>query len=235
MPTETATYIDDLDVTKPGNAEDASEGAAHLRLLKATIKATFPNVDAAVTATDTEINSWEERVSDLEGETLKADGTVAMTAALNLNGFKVTSLAQPVADSDAARWVDVKLLYPVGHVLINATSSTNPASYLGFGTWEALGAGRVLIGVGTGTDANSEAKAFAAGATGGEYNHTLTDAEMPSHDHTYTRVVGGLGGEDVGSGATYGRISSASGSAGSDDPHNNIQPYLAVYMWKRTA
>lgn len=73
-------------------------------------------------------------------------------------------------------------VYPVGSIYMS-TSSTNPHNLFG-GTWEAYAQGRVLIGVGQGTDANSVKKTFTGGATGGEYEHKLTTAEMPAHNHT---------------------------------------------------
>lgn len=78
--------------------------------------------------------------------------------------------------------------YPVGSIYIG-TSATNPGEIFG-GTWEAYGAGRTLVGVGTGIDDNSTSKEFAAGSTGGAYTHTLTTAQLPSHNHAFTAVTG---------------------------------------------
>lgn len=129
--------------------------------------------------------------------------------------------------------------YPVGSIYLNASSSTNPATLLGFGVWQALGAGRMLIGVGSATDTRGESKTFAAGAIGGEYNHVLTVAEMPSHSHTTPQ--GSVAPPAPGNYASGDDTSSTafanppSGSAGGDQPHNNLPPYLAVYMWVRTS
>lgn len=73
-------------------------------------------------------------------------------------------------------------IFPVGSIYIS-TNSTNPGEYLG-GTWESYGQGRTLIGAGTGTDSNGTTQSFQNGQTGGEYSHTLTKEEMPSHNHT---------------------------------------------------
>lgn len=73
-------------------------------------------------------------------------------------------------------------VYPIGSIYMS-TVATNPHNLFG-GTWEAYAQGRVLIGVGEGTDANGVKKTFTGGATGGEYEHELTTAEMPSHNHT---------------------------------------------------
>lgn len=74
--------------------------------------------------------------------------------------------------------------HPVGSIELRA-DSTNPGTLYG-GTWVQISQGRVLVGAGTGTDSNSNSKSFTAGATGGEYDHTLTSNEMPQHTHTFT-------------------------------------------------
>ena len=66
---------------------------------------------------------------------------------------------------------------------------------------------------------------------GGESEHTLTEPEMPSHAHLYTPPVGDIDLEDVGAptpAASVG-ISTLTSSAGGDQPHNNMQPYIALY------
>lgn len=72
--------------------------------------------------------------------------------------------------------------YPVGSIYMSI-NNVNPGTLLG-GTWSAYAQGRVLVGAGEGTDANSVKKTFTGGATGGEYEHKLTTAEMPAHNHT---------------------------------------------------
>ncbi len=73
---------------------------------------------------------------------------------------------------------------PVGSIYGNATDGTNPAELLGYGTWAALAPGRVLIGAGTGNDGTT-GRTVAAGETGGEYAHSLTEAENGPHTHNY--------------------------------------------------
>ena len=135
-------------------------------------------------------------------------------------------------------------VYPVGSIFFSTSLSTTSqvANTLG-GTWEVYGPGRTLIGVGTGTDANSNSRTFAINETAGEYSHKLTIDEMPSHVHRQKLAYGG------GSGANYagpnnpryfGSITSTLNGGdtdytGGNAAHNIIQPYITVYMYKRTA
>ena len=144
-------------------------------------------------------------------------------------------------------------VYPVGSIYINATNSNNPSSLLGFGTWVAFGAGRVPIGIDS-----SDTDFDTAEETGGSKTHTLTESEMPAHRHFLFRNVGvGNIGDTTSSlsaahyyndGSQSYRIRKSSssdaflepditlsGQTGSGSAHNNVQPYIVVYMWKRTA
>lgn len=117
---------------------------------------------------------------------------------------------------------------PVGFVFISVVS-TNPKNLLGYGTWVAFAEGRCLIGAGTSD------QTFTAGDTGGESTHTLTVDEMPQHKHS---IYGSSSSQVGGTSKHIQQVSSmnrSSGSAGGDSPHNNLQPYIVVYMWKRTA
>ena len=127
-------------------------------------------------------------------------------------------------------------LYPVGAVYISA-NSTSPASLFG-GTWESIG-GRFLLGA----DAT-----YAAGSTGGEETHTLTTDEMPEHKHKGITIAGNklTAWSETGTGGVFDMHSLFNGSGhntndfyaepeGSSQPHNNMPPYLAVYMWKRVS
>lgn len=120
-------------------------------------------------------------------------------------------------------------MYPVGRILFSA-NNVNPGTYLG-GTWTAWGSGRVPVGVNTAQSAFNTAE-----KTGGEINHTLTVAELPSHSHPIP--------QHYASGSLHGWVQrieeldytmSETGDTGSDQPHNNLQPYITCYMWKRTA
>lgn len=127
-------------------------------------------------------------------------------------------------------------IYPVGSIYMSV-KSTNPGTLFG-GTWVAIAQGRCLVGVGTNKDANNESKTFTVRQTGGEYNHTLVLNEIPKHNHS-GRTANGWGSLDWGYNFTYTNTAAWNGdgteSVGGGQKHNNIPPYLAVYMWERTA
>lgn len=127
--------------------------------------------------------------------------------------------------------------YPVGSLYMNATNATNPGTLLGFGTWTSFGAGRVLIGIDSGdTDFDT------AEETGGSKTHTLTESQIPSHRHQVgsndsSAGFGGAAGnqefvQNFGTGIGNPCNTSFTGGGSA---HNNVQPYIVVYMWKRTA
>jgi hypothetical protein len=123
------------------------------------------------------------------------------------------------------------LLYPVGSIYSNVAVATNPATLLGFGTWTAFGAGRVMVGL-DGDDEDFDT----VGETGGAKTHTLTTSEIPAHTHTYVEdySTNAYGPNSTGI-IKDGTRSKNTGSTGGDTAHNNLQPYIVVYMWKRTA
>lgn len=120
----------------------------------------------------------------------------------------------------------VNTLYPVGSHFITTTED-NPAVLFNFGIWKKIESGNTLLG------ANDT---YPLGSTGGEATHTLTIAEMPSHYHGTTRTTHSRNGSNSGT-KDYGRPSTASdistGATGGGQPHNNMQPYIKVIVWKR--
>lgn len=122
------------------------------------------------------------------------------------------------------------LMHRVGDIIFS-TSDENPSTIYG-GTWVAWGKGQVPVGVDTSdSDFNTVEK------TGGEKEHTLTVGEMPSHNHTVSNMLSGtqnLSG-NYGVYLLAGTDNSWVKDTGGDQPHNNIQPYITCYMWKRTA
>lgn len=131
----------------------------------------------------------------------------------------------------------INTVYPVGSLFFNAATPNHPGTLFGVGTWQAYGQGRVLVGVGTGNDGINPSQAFSLGQTGGEYKHLLTEAEMPTHDHTLEAPVkGGQTGSQNFYGGTFGTNPPITTTeAGGDQPHNIVQPYISVHIFRRTA
>ena len=123
----------------------------------------------------------------------------------------------------------IDLIYPVGSIYMSA-NAVSPQLLFG-GSWEQI-QGRFLLGA-SGT--------YAAGSTGGEATHKLTTNELPSHTHggiyNYESTINVVGG---GSDANFHAVKTSSRTVntyatGGGQAHNNMPPYLVVYMWKRTA
>ena len=188
----------------------------------------------------------------------KADSTsptfsgvpLAPTAAYGTNTTQLATTAFVTAAMQA--------VYPVGSVYINAGVTTNPATLLGFGTWVAFGAGRVMVGL-NGSDSLFDTLEETGGSKDAivvSHNHTGTVDGNGSHAHTTN--FGFSNDHDYfgngvstftynGGGVTqnpYPYASEAAGShnhsftsnsTGSSGTNANLQPYITVAMWKRTA
>ena len=124
--------------------------------------------------------------------------------------------------------------YPVGSLYINANDSTNPATLLGFGTWERFGEGRMIL---------SASSAHSAGETGGSETVTLTTDQIPPHSHTAlfhnARVEAAGYGLTKAAGfkdrVTVDGRGKDTESTGGGKAHDNMPPYISVYVWVRTA
>lgn len=146
---------------------------------------------------------------------------------------------------DVSGFITMNDAYPIGSIYMNASNAANPATFLGIGTWEPLGQGRVLIGHGDTTDARGEYRAYTSGSRGGEYQQVLSEAQIPSHRHITTtgdsRTQGIFGASGMGHGGTFnawygaGSLLHYTSWTGGGQAHNNVQPFLVVYMWQRTA
>ena len=209
----------------------------------ATTSNKLSNVQQPVTGTDT---SSANLLCVLDGSVKQIPGWLKK---INDNTDAINTLRSSVFN----------MVYPVGSIYISV-NATNPSSMFG-GTWEQI-SGRFLVGTGY-IQANStnyfgpqDANTIniPAGEMGGEAWHTLNIDQMPSHDHRSMRWGGSSGNENgyfgVNAGSeTSGRQANwyfnyASGAAqayfktgfsGGNAAHNNMPPYLSVYMWKRTA
>lgn len=124
-------------------------------------------------------------------------------------------------------WLTAQGAYPVGAIYLSVTD-VDPSSLFG-GTWERIG-GRFLLGADS---------TYAAGSTGGEAAHTLTVDEMPRHNHEIDNL------KASGNATPYMTVQAQDKKgyggnvqtmfAGGGKAHNNMPPFIAVYMWKRTA
>ena len=121
-------------------------------------------------------------------------------------------------------------IYPVGSIYMSV-NSTSPANLFG-GTWERL-KDRFLLGSGD---------TYSNGVTGGAATHTLSVSEIPSHNHPYgVYDASSTNSMAINHMAAYcGKVNSVGWGShtlytGGGSAHNNMPPYLAVYMWKRTA
>lgn len=157
----------------------------------------------------------------------------------------------------------MKLIYPVGSIYTNASVSTNPGTLLGFGTWAAFGAGKVPVGIDssdtdfdTAEETGGAKTVTLAEANLPSHNHgngSLATASAGAHTHTITHSDSNGTGDGDGtlgpsccpnsnetsttnsSGAHTHNITGSTASTGDGTAVANVQPYIVVYMWKRTA
>jgi hypothetical protein len=230
------------DYTKSTNfaTKDALSSGNSLKIVKGTeIDTEFNNIATAI-ATKADLAS-----PTFTGTPTLPTGTIAVTQS---SGNSTTAIAT-TAFVQAA----IALLYPVGSIYTNATVSTNPATLLGFGTWTAFGAGRVMVGF----------DAFNPLFDTGEKSGGSADATLPTHTHTATSTVTdaghshnafgaqqltgtgtgfdwnpsntGASSRSVSTATTGITVATTNASTGSSGTNANIQPFITVYMWKRTA
>ena len=224
------------DYTKSTNfaTKDALPSGDPLKIVKGTeIDTEFNNIATAVATK-----------ADLSSPTFT--GTpLAPTASASTNNTQLATTAYADAAVAAVRLA----LYPVGSIYINAGVTTNPATLLGFGTWTAFGAGRVMVGL-NGADALFDALEETGGSKDAivvAHTHTGTTDNAGSHAHSIPSTTGGSGGTALFQYNTTASTSNTTdaagvhahtfttGSTGSSATNANLQPYITVAMWKRTA
>ena len=196
-----------------------------------------------LTLTGSPINALDaatKQYVDTAGFLSKTGGT--MTGYLELTGNPINAL-----DAATKQYVDtvtgtnlediwlyiMERTYPVGEIFITRQSG-NPSlsSILGFGTWERYAEGRVLVGYNA---ADSDFNGL--DVTGGAKTHVLTEAEIPPHRHQLpynpNNHQGGGSAQDSGEGTSNYTNSNLTNFTGGGQAHNNLQPYITVYMWER--
>lgn len=177
-----------------------------------------------------------------DGSALAANAfRIGSNVLCSLNGTALTIYTNPSIDVNAVKTTILQAIFPVGSIYTNVSNSTNPATTLGFGTWERV-QGQFIIGA---------SATIAAGSTGGNssHNHTLTNgyAEIA---YGYSEVGGNFlaAGPAVSTTSPYNgnqmknmpefnsvtRMTTGTALGGSTDNQTTLPPYLAVYMWQRT-
>ena len=187
------------------------------------------NIDEEVSARTTDIEHVNSSIATERGARISADNEInqkltqekrELTRKIDNNTSQITSLQEMLS----VYW---QAIYPVGSIYVSTSATFNPQTTWG-GTWVKTAKGRCLIG------ANDT---YPLGSTGGEEKHTLTVDEMPKHRHTVD-INNGIQTGNEGQTSYWGHMGPArfnTDFVGKSLAHNNMQPYLAVYIWERTA
>lgn len=210
--------------------------------------------DGIITNLSEQINGVETHVTELEAQITGFSNQVT-DFGNRVSGVEqdVLEIKENLNDPIVKKSELIDLIYPVGSIYMSV-DPRNPHELIG-GTWVAWGEGKVPVGVDS-----SDTDFDEAGKMGGEKTHVLSVSEMPRHKHggyvnsgryagtpyfkteqgalADTAAAGsdmpalkpGLGSSYTGA---YGQLETL--SVGSSDAHNNLQPYITCYMWKRTA
>ena len=291
MPVEQATYIAELDPSRPQGSESISEADDHARLQKSCISNTFLGSDSdkwdtalrvgprALNAlSDTlGLNSFVTLTGDQEisgaksfTKVIKAIAGIVGDTALNLisrsggyttvgNQTEETALVSPSKDGFKASYGQsvanlihtgniadhvVNAVYPVGSVLYRS-EPTNPGTQFPNTTWEQIPGGMYLISAGTNTDASGETRTYSVGYVDGTYRHSLTEAELPAHDHPLFfddatpsgTIEGGFpaSSNKVGFAAGGAGFTGRTNSTGSNAKIEKQLPAFVIYAFHRTA
>jgi hypothetical protein len=163
---------------------------------------------------------------------------VAPTASASTNTTQIATTAYTTTAIAAIPAITAAvvnaLVYPVGSIFttVTAYSASSLATVMGVGTWAAFGAGKTLVGLNS-----AESEFDTVGETGGAKTHTLTTAQIPSHTHAsgWYGPRGADGSADIFASNQSSDGNVNTGSTGGGSSHNNLQPYIVVYFWKRTA
>lgn len=219
-------------------------------------KDTLPTGDSGKIVKGTEIDSEFNAIASAissKADTASPTFTGTPAAPTAASGTSTTQLATTAFVTAA-----LQAVYPVGSIYVNATSSSNPSSLLGFGTWEAFGAGRVMVGLNASdaafdtaeeTGGSKDAIAVAHTHTGttvseGDHAHTLTSYYKIDTGHwhdnanTFASNPSAYQGSNTFTGTnttgahTHTFTTESSGSSGTNA---NLQPYIVVRMWKRVS
>ena len=177
------------------------------------------------TAVKTAVNSKAE-LNGSASETFSA-----VTAAAGTNTTQVATTAFVETATSSTNIADQ--VYPIGAIFTTVTAYANSAAVvtaIGGTTWTAFGGGKVLVGLDSGDSDFDTVE-----DTGGSKTHTLSTSEMPAHTHSYDAHLGTGSSGPVSLDDRMPLTTSTTTSTGGGSAHNNVQPYIVVYFWKRTA
>lgn len=197
---------------------------------------------AIITENEQAIQDIENNLDAIQGaagnaQSAAASAALAQQYASSIKPANFATAEQGAKADTAVQPSDIlNLIYPVGAIYISY-NSTSPATLFG-GSWTRI-QGCFLL---------SASEGYPVGSEGGEVQHKLTQAELPAYQLSVTAgenlVKSRTGSDPAAYTATaqsgwglpnWNVVSVAVASGGSDQPHNNMPPYLAVYMWRRTA
>jgi hypothetical protein len=191
------------------------------------------------------------KVTAISGDDLTVVRGVDNTTARPWLAGDIISMRACAASLMEVAYPTYESIYPIGSIYVNASVATNPAVLLGFGTWVAFGAGRVMVGFDA-TDSLFNAVEKIGGSKDAiVVAHSHTGSASSSGAHTHTLQLGnnnddnrsppagsngalapGIGTTSSSGAHTHTLTVDSTGSSGTD---TNVQPYITVYMWKRTA
>ena len=202
---------------------------------------------ATTSLTNTNISDTYPGVLHAKGEPIPASGLQDVYDGFgNKSSLKIGRAGQGIdIDGDLG-----SSLYPVGAVIFSA-DNINPGVRFSGTTWTQEAEGRFIAGVGTGNDGTNTQAVPAGNDSTGKYKHTLTEAELPSHNHkTFKDISSSTNNtanfaarKDASGGSQNYAIQSTTetpdvfptSNTGSGTAHNNTPPSFGLYVWKRTA
>lgn len=211
MALETATYIDGLNASNPAASDAISSADDHMRLIKSTIKATFPNISGAVTKTHSQINDLLE----------KSGGT--MTGALTLSGAPSSNLhaaTKAYVDSSVAAATAGVASFSAGTTGLTPSASTTGAVTLG-GTLAVSNGG---TGATTAANARTNLEVPSATGTGasGTWGISITGNAATVTTISTSAALDATAGASVGAVGTYGFFRPSTGFSGTTSPGTTI-------------
>lgn len=273
---DTTVLVDNLTTTSAGvGALDARQGNVLLSTIQAKSVPTGGNAGQVLkkrTSDDNDLE-WGDAA---DPNAISGDGSIKRIIEMTYEEYQALEEIDPdteyhIIESGSTSSIEYEIRrivqemdrakHPIGSLEFN-TSGINPSSYLGFGTWELWGAGKVPIGVDSTDESIDEADKVIGNKmtsytpeginTGGSVgNHTLTVGEMPTHSHSFGNWIDwyakgnaqGIIGAGTGAGVTTDAGGGGAHNHGFTQPTFNgtqadinvVQPSISCYMWKRVA